>query len=143
MNAGRSSNIIPLKGFLPLIHTLTGTYLLFPLTQIAPPSFLTSNIPTSVPTIPSPVLIPTTIYEYTNKNPCLLWNGEPIPSFKDRTCQNIDIAPATSTISIEGTPNCQPIPVRVLYRHDEKMAKCIKRGNIIIPCLPIKSHFPI
>ena len=52
-----------------------------------------------------------------------------------------------STISIEGTssytttfkltPNCQPIPVRVSYRHGKKMAKCIKRSNIIIPCLPM------
>ena len=33
-------------------------------------------------------------------------------------------------------PNCQPIPVRISYRHD-KMAKCTKRSNIIIPCLPI------
>ena len=27
--------------------------------------------------------------------------------------------------------------MRVSYRHDEKMARCIKRSNIIIPCLPI------
>ena len=56
-------------------------------------------------------------------------------------------APATRTISNEETssysvtpnltPNCQPIPVRVSYRHNEKMAKCIERSNIIIPCLPM------
>ena len=27
--------------------------------------------------------------------------------------------------------------MRISYRHDEKMAKCIKRSNRIIPCLPI------
>ena len=61
----------------------------------------------------------------------------PFHPLKTEHARTSTLPPATSTISIEGTPNCQPIPVRISYRHDEKMAKCIKRSNIIIPCLPI------
>ena len=81
---------------------------------------------------PSYYFAPTTPHEYTNKNPCLLL---PIPSFKDRTCENIDFAPATSKVSIEGIPNFQPIPVRVSYRHDEKIPS---RKHNPLNCINIK-----
>ena len=131
MNVGRSSNIIPLEGFLPLIHTLTGTYLLFPSTQISPLPFdIQHSTLCSDHTIISTRTHPP--HEYTNKNPCL---SLPIPSFKDRTCENIDFAPATSTVSIEGIPNFQPIPVRVSYRHVEKIPS---RKHNPLNCINIK-----